>query len=236
VSASGDTMLLARVTLSLIVVVLLAVLGARLARRLGLRGQGRNLRVLDRLPLSREAFLAVVTVAGRGLVLGVSAQGVQVLTELDGETLAHTYPEPEPSPPGAGRRPPGAGLPGGRLSRGLGGRRDRDLSGRRDRDPGERLSRGLGGRRDRDLSGQRYRNPGERLSRDRDPGERRDRGPGGRRDDIAGVEVGADGVRVTRLHDEVDRPPLVQGTGSVLDPRTWRQAVEALRELTVRRG
>jgi hypothetical protein len=25
------------------------------------------------------------------------------------------------------------------------------------------------------------------------------------------------------------------GTGSVLDPRTWRQAVDALRELTVRR-
>jgi hypothetical protein len=31
-------------------------------------------------------------------------------------------------------------------------------------------------------------------------------------------------------------PPTQRGTGSVLDPRTWRQGVEALRDLTARRG
>jgi hypothetical protein len=30
-------------------------------------------------------------------------------------------------------------------------------------------------------------------------------------------------------------PPTQRGTGSVLDPRTWQQGVEALRDLTARR-
>jgi flagellar protein FliO/FliZ len=179
VNAAGDAALLARVVLSLIVVLLLAVLGARLARRLGLRTQGRNLRLLERLPLSRETFLAVVAVADRGLVLGVSAHGVRVLGELDGETLALAYPEPDPRsgdiaavevrPDGVTvtRLPDGAGSSGG---------------------SGGGSSGGSGG-------GQGLANPGRRAPK------------AGRR-----------------------------GSGSVLDPRTWRQAVEALRELTVRRG
>jgi flagellar biogenesis protein FliO len=189
VSAAGDAALLARVLLSLIVVVLLAVLGARLARRMGLRAQGRGLHVLERLPLSREAFLAVVTVADRGLVLGVSAHGVRVLTELDGETLARVYPEPEEGAGAAGRRP--GGLFGLRRA--------------------GRAGEGGG------------------------PGAGRAR-RGARRDDVAGVEVGPDGVKVTRLTGGAAPAPRRQGTGSVLDPRTWRQFVEALRDLTVRRG
>jgi flagellar protein FliO/FliZ len=177
VNTAADAALLARVTLSLLVVVLLAVIGARLARRTVLRGRGRNLQVLERLPLSREASLAVVSVAGRGLVLGVTSQGVRVLSELDGETLARAYPEPEPSAePPSDRRPARA------------------------------------------------------------------------------VRVGPDGVTVTRLTDDgtpapprtgtrtgTPAPPRTgtrtrTGTGSVLDPRTWRQAVQAVRDLTVRRG
>jgi flagellar biogenesis protein FliO len=185
VNAAGDLAMLARVVVSLVVVVLLVVLGARLARRTVLRGQGRTLRVLDRLPLSRESFLAVVQVADRGLVLGVSAQGVRVLTELDGESVAAAYPEPEAAPD-AGRRP----------------------------SVGPRTGRAA-------------------LSRLHRPGLRPH--PAGRRDRVAGVEVGPDGVKVTRVQDE-PATPTTPGTGAVLDPRTWRQTVEALRDLTVRRG
>lgn len=185
-NTAADAALLARVTLSLLVVVLLAVIGARLARRTVLRGHGRNLQVLERLPLSREASLAVVSVAGRGLVLGVTAQGVRVLSELDGETLARAYPEPEPdAAAGPGRRPSGVAGRAGRATRAT--------------------------------------RAGKAEAADRV-------GTAG----VAGVRVGPDGVKVTRLTDDV--PPVPRGTGTVLDPRTWRQAVQAVRDLTVRRG
>jgi flagellar biogenesis protein FliO len=185
-NTAADAALLARVTLSLLVVVLLAVIGARLARRTVLRGHGRNLQVLERLPLSREASLAVVSVAGRGLVLGVTAQGVRVLSELDGETLAQAYPEPEP---GAAAGP---------------GRRPSRVAGRAGAAGGSGRAGKVG----------RVGNPGKVG--------------------VAGVRVGPDGVKVTRLTD--DDPPAPHGTGTVLDPRTWRQAVQAVRDLTVRRG
>jgi flagellar biogenesis protein FliO len=218
VNPAGDAALLARVTLSLIAVLVLAVLGARLARRMGLRAQGRSLRVVERLPLSREAFLAVVAVADRGLVLGVSPHGVRVLTELDGEALARAYPEPEPAPIGAGQ-PPGVRL-GGRLDGRVGSRL------------GGRVGSRLGGRVGSRLNGQgrRLTGPGQR------PGGRPATRVGGRPDDVAGVEVGADGVKVTRLHGDAAPAPYRRGTGSVLDPRTWRQAIETVRDLTVRRG
>jgi flagellar protein FliO/FliZ len=174
VNAAGDATLLARVVLSLIVVLLLAVLGARLARRLGLRTQGRNLRLLERLPLSRETFLAVVAVADRGLVLGVSAHGVRVLGELDGETLALAYPEPDP--------------------------------------------------RSGEIAAVEVRPDGVTVTRLPDGA-----GPG----DVQGIPN--PGRRAPSLGRRAPRPGR-RGSGSVLDPRTWRQAVEALRELTVRRG
>ncbi len=156
--------LLARVAASLVVVVLLVVFGARLARRAGLPRRGTAIQVRERVPLSRDAFLAVVEVADRGLLLGVGPQGVRVLSELDAQTLARSYPEP--AGPAAGRRP----------------------SPRR---------------------------------------PRRDH------DEVTSVEVGPDGVRVTRIPDGA--APRPRGTGSVLDPRTWRQALEAFRDLTARR-
>lgn len=162
---AGDLELLARVTASLVAVVLLALLAARLARRTAGRGHGRGLRVLDRVALTRESSLAVVEVAGRGLVLGIGPQGVRMLTELDAETVTRAYPEPPPDPP----RPHG-------------------------------------------------------------PSGHRRGGP----DEVSAVEVGPDGVRVTRMPDGAGRR--TRSSGSVLDPRTWRQAVETLRDYTARRG
>ena len=137
-NGADDLAVLARVVASLVVVVALAVLAARFARRAGVRGGGADLHVVERAGLSRDASVAVVEVAGRALVIGVTAHGVSLLTELE---------------------------------------------------PGE-----LDERRARVVEQQQ--------------------------------------PRRTHLPSTGERPP---GTGSVLDPRTWRQAVEGLRELTVRR-
>jgi flagellar protein FliO/FliZ len=162
VSAADDLAVLARVTASLVVVVALAVLAARFARKAGVRGGGAGLRVVERTGLSREASVAVVEVGGRGLVVGVTSQGVSLLTELTAAELAAAT-----SPPAA-LVPPSVDLPAGAEG-------PRRIVVRPE-------PRALGSR------------------------------PGGN--------------AVTAF----------PGTGSVLDPRTWRQAVEALRDLTARRG
>jgi flagellar biogenesis protein FliO len=47
-------------------------------------GQGRrSLRVLDRAFLTRGASLALVSVAGKRLLLGISTDGVRLITHLD---------------------------------------------------------------------------------------------------------------------------------------------------------
>ncbi len=154
-NAADDLAVLGRVTASLVVVVALALLAARLARRAGRGGGGTGLRVLERTGLSREASVAVVQIGERGLVVGVTAQGVTLLTELSGEELATARaaatPAPEPGPVG--------GEPG--------------------------VTRVV--------------------------------------------------VRTGARPPAVGRAPARPGTGAVLDPRTWRQALEALRDLTARR-
>jgi flagellar biogenesis protein FliO len=53
-------------------------------RRSG-RTAKRDLRVLDRVFLTRGASLAVVSAAGRRLLLGISGEGVRLLTDLEQE-------------------------------------------------------------------------------------------------------------------------------------------------------
>jgi len=94
--------LLLRVVLSLAVVLGIVWFVARGGRRVG--GRTRLVRVAGRQALSRTSSVAVVQVADRVLVLGVSDAGVRLLTELDPEQIA----EPEPSQQTA----PALGLPG----------------------------------------------------------------------------------------------------------------------------
>src|SRR5882672_11759889 len=47
----------------------------------------RQLEVLARLGLAKGVSVAVVRIAGRGLVLGVSDKGVSLVAELSGEAL-----------------------------------------------------------------------------------------------------------------------------------------------------
>lgn len=161
-NATDDLAILARVAASLVVVLALAVLAARFARRAGVRGGGAGLRVVERTGLSREASVAVVEVAGRGLVLGVTAHGVSLLTELEpGQLDAAAAAASEASAAAAASA---------------------------------------------------------------------------RTSSRSGLGV-SDAARLQRLVVRTGGPatPAVQGSGSVLDPRTWRQAVEALRDLTARR-
>jgi flagellar protein FliO/FliZ len=157
VSAADDLAILARVTASLVVVVALAVLVARFARKAGVRGGGAGLRVVERTGLSREASVAVVEVGGRGLVVGVTAQGVSLLTELTAAELAAAASQAESAPMSSS---------------------------------GVLAEEAEGPRRIVVRSGP--------------------------------AALGS-------------RTPGIRGTGSVLDPRTWHQAVEALRDLTARR-
>jgi len=86
-SASGTLMTLGRLGGGLIVVLALVLLSAKLARRARGHTGNSGLHVVDRIVLSREAHLAVVDSGdGRRLLLGVTSQGVTMLTILDGET------------------------------------------------------------------------------------------------------------------------------------------------------
>ena len=101
--------MLGRVMGGLVVVLVLIGLAARVARRA--RGQKgtSGLRVIDRIGLTREANLTVVEVANRVLLLGVTAQGVTMLADLDaaaardpgqgfGATGSAGVPERDPAP------------------------------------------------------------------------------------------------------------------------------------------
>jgi flagellar protein FliO/FliZ len=172
VTAADDLAVLGRVTLALVVVVALAMLAARAARRAGVRGAGAGLRVVDRTGLTREASIAVVEIAGRGLVLGVTARGVTLLTELDPDQLAEATTTAAAAVQ-RGARSTLAGGSAGRPRRGI-------------------VARTIDG----------------------------------------GFDT-TEPTRRTAVHSPA--PGGAPGTGSVLDPRTWRQTVEALRDLTARR-
>jgi flagellar protein FliO/FliZ len=140
-----------RLVLSLGVVLGLMWLAARVLRGKAVRHGGDAVTVLGRAQLARGAAVAVVQVAGRELVLGVTEQRVCLLAEAAAETGAET-PAEEPATP------------------------------------------------------QRSAAASPRLS---------------------GT------TRVVSAGPDQPSGPLA---GSVLSPQTWRQAVEALRDRTVRRG
>ncbi len=152
-SPADDLAVLGRVTLALVVVVALAVLAARFARRAGGAGASVGLRVVERAGLTREASVAVVEVAGRGMVLGVTPHGVTLLRELAAEDLEVA-------------------------------RRDLQEAG------------GLA--------------PGDPVT-------------------------SRPGLYRRVLLPGTPSRPGQHGTGSVLDPRTWQQALDGLRDLTARR-
>ena len=214
-TAAGDLASLARVVGSLVVVLVVVALCARLARRTRGARPGAGLRVLDRTGLSREASLAVVEFEGRSLVLGVTTHAVTVLAE------SHTVPAlppPDPTRPAGSsdetRPRVAAEVPAGRRA-----------APERVR-PRVPLPRGVDLAAHPDLASA-LRAAGRTLTADAEPAppaprtraEARGRA---RRPATTGVPRRAN-------HDHAVN-------GSVLSPATWRQGLEGLRDLTARRG
>jgi flagellar protein FliO/FliZ len=87
--------LLLRIAFSLLVVLGLMWGLAKVARRpLAKRGAGAGLAVLSRQQLSRSASVAVVQVAGRALILGVTDTQVSMLAEADLAEVRQEADEP----------------------------------------------------------------------------------------------------------------------------------------------
>ncbi|MFN8074656.1 MAG: flagellar biosynthetic protein FliO [Kineosporiaceae bacterium] len=168
-SGAGDLVTLARVTVSLLVVLGVVVIAARLARRAQARGGLRGLRVLHRTPLSREASVAVVAVGSRGLLIGVTAQQVSLLAELAPGELAELD---APDSPRAVRAPGSTPVDA----------------------PSPSMSAAF-----------------------------------------ASPESASASVSSSVTLPGAGAPPAPRGSGSVLSPATWAQAVEALRDVTARR-
>lgn len=174
---TSDAVLLARVTGSLLVVVLLALLVARFARRTTRGRAGGELQVCERVGLSRETAAVVLEAGGRRLLVGVSPTRVTLLADLTAAPLPGTLLGGEPLVRAPNAVESTVPAPRGALEQ-----------------PGEPMAR----------------TSPVPLSR-----------------------------RVVRELDRTRRkalPPTQRGSGSVLDPRTWQQGVEALRDLTARRG
>jgi flagellar biogenesis protein FliO len=213
-SAPSDLVLMARVAGSLVVVVLVALLAARLARRVGVRSAGPGLRVVERVGLTREAGAVVLEVDGRHLLLGVTAHGVSLLADLGGANpvlvaephalVAETdTPAAESDAPAAETHVPVAGT-------------DEPVA------PVARLEPAP---------------PGTITRLPEQPGHGGLAQPAPRTADGITVltPLSRRAIREATGHRRLAVPPTQRGTGSVLDPRTWRQGVEALRDLTARR-
>jgi len=81
-TGSSDAFMLARVSGSLVVVLLIAVFAARLARRAGRRSRHGGIAVRERVGLTRDTSAVVLEVGDRLLLLGVGPQQVTLLAEL----------------------------------------------------------------------------------------------------------------------------------------------------------
>jgi len=120
-AAPGTFTLVARALGSLAAVVALIAALALLLRRLRehapARGAARSLHAIERLDLGGKRELRVVRAGDRMLVLGVTEQRIDLLTELDG--AAETAAEAAPDHGAANAAAAGAGTPGLRLLRKL---------------------------------------------------------------------------------------------------------------------
>ena len=218
---ADDLSLLARVTGGLVVVLVVVALAARLARRARGVGKGEYLRVVERIALSREVYVAVVQAGGRSLLIGVTPQGIALLAQLDEppgqppvRVVLETARGPGQDRTAAPDAPPAATPAGGAAER-------RDV-----------LPPGVDLTGHPDLASA-LRAAGRTTGDDHEaPAAGGTTGAGAlpRRAEVRRERAG----RAGRGGPGVPRQR--QASGSVLSPRTWRQGLDALREATVRRG
>lgn len=274
-NSADNLALLGRVMGGLIVVLVLVGLVARVARRAQGRTTTSGLRVIDRVGLSRDANLAVIEVSNRMLLLGVTAQGVTMLADLDDDAGRRDRPEvnrqagdDERRTTAQPREPTGHSLDE-RLASPVDERfgppeRWVEMADGRYKPVGPRVSKAelpialpdgvvLGDHPDlasalraagrtADAGPAATATPGDPattpLTRAQARAQKRRRGWLPRQRTATGMPPPvrtARGTRSERTKRTVPRPGTQQASGSVLSPRTWRQGIEALRELTVRR-
>ncbi len=95
----GDTwslaMMVLKMCLTLGAVCILAFLVLRygLPRLTGLQQQGGLVRVVTRFPLEPQKSLYIVEVAGKSLLLGVTSDRIDLLTQLDNEQIEQIQEE-----------------------------------------------------------------------------------------------------------------------------------------------
>jgi flagellar biogenesis protein FliO len=211
---STDLTLLIRAAASLLAVLLLIVVAARFARRAGGQRGGDTLRVLDRVGLARDAAAVVVESGGRRLLLGVASGRVTLLTDLGPATTdAATREIPDdgqdiPSAPAVSSTPVSPATPTVSSA----------VSAIPRQGAAHRAEHGKASEPDRTA----------------EPAAERTAGAGTVR--VTAPPATRRAVREMNRRRRIAVPPTQRGSGSVLDPRTWHQGLEALRDLTARRG
>jgi flagellar biogenesis protein FliO len=239
VNNASDLAMLGRVMGGLIVVLVLVGLTARIARRARGNKGSTGLRVVDRVGLSRDANLAVVEVSNRMLLLGVTSQGVTMLADLDDaghrdarhagaahlqhaqlesttpSAIGPEHPTPVPTAVALDDHPDLASA-----LRAAGRTADSTTTPAKVGDP-------VGTEEPGTPSTPQTRAEARSLATSRG------RGWLPRQRTQAGTTGIPRATRADRTKRTVPQPR-TQASGSVLSPRTWRQGLEALRELTVR--
>ena len=261
-NSAENLALLGRVMGGLLVVLVLIGLAARVARRARGTTGTSGLRVVDRVGLSRDANLAVVEVGDRLLLLGVTAQGVTMLADLDqlpdrgpvreAAVPAQTPPRmPEMRTPPDGEEPTTDDEPASRrpLPTGIALDQYPDLASAlraagRTTDPAGPA--GAGGSQMVVSSGLAIAGPAASSSaRPQTRAQVRAQARAASREQAGLAPAKASGRSRIPLPRKSAPPtgnrlavpePPGQASGSVLSPKTWRQGLEALRDLTVRRG
>ncbi|MEA4889092.1 MAG: flagellar biosynthetic protein FliO [Clostridiaceae bacterium] len=61
------------------------------ARRSQIGGKGRHMQILERLPLGKDKFLAIIEVGGQYMLVGISGQNINLIS-----VLPDTFTGPDP--------------------------------------------------------------------------------------------------------------------------------------------
>lgn len=103
--------LVGRMILALVVVIFVMWGLAKWARKPLGAGAGQVMTVLARQPLSRTSSVAVVKVLDQALVIGVTEQGIRLLTEVDLDQVQTVLATPPPARERRLRRTPASADP-----------------------------------------------------------------------------------------------------------------------------
>ena len=71
----------------MIAVIVAAYVATRYLAGKGRRVQSRHIRVLDRMMLARDKHIALIEVGDKNLLIGVTNQSINVLGDIDGDSL-----------------------------------------------------------------------------------------------------------------------------------------------------